>query len=289
MIGWIYLIVVSAITMGIAAIIEKQTLKREYATAYSTAFAFLIAIFSVVFIPFARFNLSALDVMLIYTFSLLSTITYLVTARILRHSSISASSPILSVLPTVFIVIMAFFLLGEQLTILQYVSIFVLIIASYAMFFMLPQNGKKLEKKERNKYLYVLLITSVLMGISSIINKYALNSVNPYTFIIFAEFFIAVNFIIIITIRYKGIKEMLASLKHHKIPITAIAILTTISRITYYIALSPSAVALAQPLLNAIYIVITVIAGVIIFGEGSIWKKLLLCAIILIFAFILVL
>ena len=166
MIGWIYLIIVSAITMGIAAIIEKQTLKKEYATAYSTAFAFLIAIFSVVFIPFAKFNLSALDVMLIYTFSLLSTITYLVTARILRHSSISASSPILSVLPTVFIVIMAFFLLGEQLTILQYVSIFVLIIASYAMFFMLPQNGKKLEKKERNKYLYILLIISVLMGIS---------------------------------------------------------------------------------------------------------------------------
>ena len=289
MIGWIYLIIVSAITMGIAAIIEKQTLKKEYATAYSTAFAFLIAIFSVVLIPFARLNLSALDVMLIYTFSLLSTITYLVTARILRHSSISASSPILSVLPTVFIVIMAFFLLGEQLTILQYVSIFVLIIASYAMFFMLPQNGKKLEKKERNKYLYVLLITSVLMGISSIINKYALNTVNPFTFIIFAEFFIAVNFIIIITIRYKGVKEMLASLKHHKIPITAIAILTTVSRITYYIALATSDVALAQPLLNAIYIVITVIAGVIIFGEGSIWKKLALCAIILIFAFILVL
>ena len=82
---------------------------------------------------------------------------------------------------------------------------------------------------------------------------------------------------------------MLASLKHHKIPITAIAILTTISRITYYVALATSDVALAQPLLNAVYIVITVIAGVIIFGEGSIWRKLALCAIILIFAFILVL
>jgi drug/metabolite transporter (DMT)-like permease len=127
------------------------------------------------------------------------------------------------------------------------------------------------------------------MGISSIINKYALNSVNPFTFIILAEFFIAVNFIIIITIRYKGVSEMLASLEHHKLPIAAIAILTTISRITYYIALSTSAVALAQPLLNAIYIVITVSAGIIVFSEGSIGKKLLLCVIILIFAFILVL
>lgn len=289
MIGWIYLILISAITVGIAAVIEKQTLKKEYATAYSTAFAFLIAILSIVFIPFAKFDLSALSVMLIYAFSLLSTITYLVTARILRHSSISASSPILSVLPTVFIVIMAFFLLGETLTILQYVSIFVLIVASYAIFFILPQNGKKLGKKERNKYLYILVITSVLMGISSIINKYALSSVNPFTFIILAEFFIAVNFIIIITIRYKGVSEMLASLEHHKLPIAAIAILTTISRITYYIALSTSAVALAQPLLNAIYIVITVSAGVIVFSEGSIGKKLLLCVIILIFAFILVL
>jgi len=289
MIGWIYLILISAITVGIAAVIEKQTLKKEYATAYSTAFAFLIAILSIVFIPFAKFDLSALSVMLIYAFSLLSTITYLVTARILRHSSISASSPILSVLPTVFIVIMAFFLLGETLTILQYVSIFVLIVASYAIFFILPQNGKKLGKKERNKYLYILVITSVLMGISSIINKYALNSVNPFTFIILAEFFIAVNFIIIITIRYKGVSEMLASLEHHKLPIAAIAILTTISRITYYIALSTSAVALAQPLLNAIYIVITVSAGIIVFSEGSIGKKLLLCVIILIFAFILVL
>jgi len=289
MISWIYLIVISAIMSGVAAIIEKQTLKREYATAYSTAFAFLIAIFSVVFLPYADFAISALSLMLIYVFSLISTITYLVTARILSHSSMSASSPILSVLPTVFIVIMAFFLLGEKLTILQYVSIFVLIAASYAMFFVLPQNGKKLEKKERNKYLYILVITSVLMGVGSIINKYTLNTVNPATFIILTELFIAINFIIIITVRYKGSREMLASLKHHRVPITAIAILTTISRITYYVALSSSAVALAQPLLNAIYIVITVIAGVIIFSEGSIWKKLLLCAIILLFAFILVL
>jgi drug/metabolite transporter (DMT)-like permease len=184
---------------------------------------------------------------------------------------------------------MAFFLLGEKLSILQYIAIFVLIVASYAMFFMLPQNGKKLDKKERNKYLYILMITSVLLGISSIINKYTLSLVNPYTFIMLTELFIAVNFIMIITIKYKGVSEMLASLKHHKLPIAAIAVLTTVSRITYYIALSTSAVALAQPLLNAIYIVITVIAGVIIFSEGSIAKKLLLCAIILIFAFILVL
>jgi drug/metabolite transporter (DMT)-like permease len=289
MLGWIYLIIISAITVGVAAIIEKQTLKREYATAYSTAFAFLIAILSIVFIPFAKFNLSALSIMLIYAFSLISTITYLVTARILRHSSISASSPILSVLPTVFIVIMAFFFLGEKLTILQYVSIFVLVIVSYVMFFMLPQNGKKLEKKERNKYLYILVITSVLMGIGSIINKYALGTVDPFTFIILTELFIAVNFIIIITVRYNGVREMLASLKHHKLPIASIAILTTISRITYYIALSTSAVALAQPLNNAIYMVVTVFAGIIIFNEGSVKKKLLLSAIILIFAFILVL
>lgn len=289
MIAWEYLIIVSALTIGIAAIIEKQTLKREYATAYSTAFAFLIAILSVVFIPFAKFNLSALSVILIYIFSLISTITYLVTARILRHSSISASSPILSVLPTVFIVIMAFFLLGEKLTLLQYVSIVVLVAASYATFFILPQNGKKLEKKERNKYLYILVITSVLMGISSIINKYALNTVDPFTFIIVAELFIAANFIILITVRYKGVKEMLASLRHHKVPIAAIAILTTVSRITYYIALSTSAVALAQPLNNAVYIVITVLAGCIIFNEGSIRRKLMLSAIILIFAFLLIL
>lgn len=288
MLEWYYLVLISSLFIGIAAIIEKQTLKNEYATAYSTSFAFLIAIISIVFLPFAKFNVSLVNIGLIYAFSLISTITYLVTARILRHSSISASSPVLSVLPTVFIVIMAFFFLGEKLSMLQYVSIFVIVVTAYMIFFILPQGGKKLEKKDRNKYLYILVITSFLMGVASIINKYVLNTVDPFSFIILAEFFIAINFILIITFRYKGVKEMLASLRHHRVPVAAIAILTTISRITYYIALSTAPVALAQPLNNVIYIIIAVMVGGILFNEGSIKKKLVLSAILLIFAFLLI-
>lgn len=290
MIAWYYLVAISAITIGIAAIIEKQTLKKEYATAYSTAFAFLIVIMSVVFIPFAHFDVSLLSIGIIYAFSLISTITYLVTARILRHSSISASSPILSVLPTIFVVIMAFMFLGETLTWLQYISIGVIVVTAYAIFFLFPQMGnKKLEGKEKRKYLYILLVTSFLLGISSILNKYALGYVDPFTFIILAEFFIAINFIIIITLRYNGVKEMLASLKHHEVPITAIAVLTTISRITYYIALAGSEVALVQPLSNTIYIVITVFVGGLLFSEASMKKKLVLTIVLLVFATLLVL
>jgi bacterial/archaeal transporter family protein len=289
MIAWYYLVLISSITLGIAAIIEKQTLKGEYATAYSTAFAFLTALIAIVLIPFAKFNISLYSLGLIYLFSLFSTITYLVTARILRHSSISASSPILSVLPTLFIVVMAFVFLGEKLSWLQYISIAVIIVAAYSIFFVLPQKGKKLDKQTKRNYMYILVVTSILLAANSIISKYTLSFVDPFTFIIIAEMFIAINFIVIITLRYNGVKEMLASLKHHKVPVFAIAVFTTASRVCYYIALSSSAVALVQPLNSVIYIIITVLIGGVIFSEGSIAKKLVISAIMLIFALLLIL
>lgn len=288
MLQWYYLVIIAAVASGAAAIIEKQTLKKEFATAYSTSFAFLIAIISIIFLPFAKFNLTALTLGLIYVFSLIATITYLVTARILRHSAISTSSPTISVLPTAFVVLLAFAFLGEKLSIIQYISIGVIVLTAYAMFFKLPQGKKALKGLEKRKYLYVLFINALFLAVASIISKYVLYTVDPFTFLILTELFIAINFIIVITFRYKGVKEMMASLRHHKVPVAAIAVLTTVSRIAYYIALSSSKVSLVQPLNNAIYVIIAVFVGGVIFSEGRLKEKAILTLIMVICVFILI-
>ncbi len=288
MLEWYYLVLVSSLLFGIAAIIEKYTLKKEFATAYSTAFAFLIAVISVVFIPFAKFNVNLSSLILIFVFSLISTLTYLITARILRHSPISTSSPILSVLPTVFIVILAFFFLGEHLTILQYISVAVIVAAAYLLLFMVPKSTQTLKGMEKKKYVLILVANSLVLGIGWIISKYILYTVDPYTFLILTQFFVAVEFIVIITLRYNGVKEMIATTKHHKIPITAIAILTTISRIAFYIALAKTPVSLAQPLSNTLYVIVAVLIGGMIFQEGSLKEKLALSIVMVIFATLLV-
>jgi drug/metabolite transporter (DMT)-like permease len=288
MIAWYYLILGSSLLVGIASIVEKYALKKQFATAYSTSFSFIIALISIIFLPFAKFNLTALSLVLIYIFSLIATFTYLIAARVLRHSQVSASSPMLRVLPSAFVVLLAIPILSENLTPLQYLSVAVIIIASYLMFFGRPGTMELFKGKEKKKYIYLLVGNAILIAIGSIINKYVLYTVDPYTFLILTEVFIAINFIIIISVRYNGVKEMFTEVKNYKYPILAIAILTTASRIMYYLALLVTPITTAQPLSNVVSVIVIVLVGGIIFKEGSIKKKLALSVIIMAAAVLLI-
>jgi drug/metabolite transporter (DMT)-like permease len=287
MIAWYYLILGSSLLVGIASIVEKYALKKQFATAYSTSFSFIIALISIIFLPFAKFNLTALSLVLIYIFSLIATFTYLIAARVLRHSQVSASSPMLRVLPSAFVVLLAIPILSEKLTALQYASVAVIIIASYLMFFGRPGTMELFKGKEKKKYIYLLVGNAILIAIGSIINKYVLYTVDPYTFLILTEVFIAINFIIIISVRYNGVREMFTEVKNYN-PIIAIAILTTASRIMYYLALLVTPITTAQPLSNVVSVIVIVLVGGIIFKEGSIKKKLALSVVIMAAAVLLI-
>lgn len=287
MLAWYYFVLISSALMGTSTIIEKNTLKKEHAAAYSAAFTIVILPLSLIFIPFANFNITLYEVLVIYLISLISASTYILSARAYRHGNISITSPLLSSLPVMFTVVFAFLFIGERLSIVQYASIAVLIIASYFMVF---DTGKNVQDGyNKSKYATILLFDSILMASGTILMKYLFDlNVNIFAFLILVEYFIAFNMVILMLFRYGGFGEIASNIKRYKVPILAIAVLTTLYRVTYYLAAAPASIGLVYTLRNSVYILVTVAIGGILFSERKLAFKTVLSAVIIVAAYALV-
>ena len=287
MVFWYYLVIISSIIMGASTIIEKYALKNEHATSFSASFSIVIAAFSLIFLPFAKFNINVYVLLIIYLMSLLSTFSYLFNARIYKHGNISVSTPVLSSLPQFFVVLLAFVFLDEKLTILQYFAIAILLIATY--FLIAPKSIKRYKQFDSKKYVYLLILNTLLMAIGGILMKYILNTgVNLYAMFILLEVFIAINMTVMISIRYNGIKEEFSNLVKNRKIIFSIAILSLLYRIFYYASLQFAYVSLASPLRNSISVIITIVIGGLVFHEHNLKRKLAITAIMLLMVYLII-
>lgn len=287
MLYWYYLAFISASFMAIATVLEKNMLKTQHATVYSAEFSIVTMALSLIFLPFANFNVSTSALIVLYILSLISTITYLLTAKVYRHSYVSLATPMFSSLPILFAVILAFIFLGEKLTSLQYVSIVIILVAAY----LLLSGDKSLENKTSGgkTYMSLVLITALLGAIGYVIMKYLLAiKVDPFAFLIISGIFTALNITLYMTIKYGGLKEIIDNIKKYEISILALSLLTIFYRITFYLSVLSVAVSLALPLRNAINVILSVFFGGIIFKESSIYKKLVLSLVIVIFSYLLI-
>lgn len=286
--AWYYLILISSVLNGIATLVEKDALKTHYATEFAATVTPLVALVSLVFIPFANFDISVWQLLLIIMWSALNAYAYLLAARAFRHGEISASSAAFGSLPTFVVVVLAFAFLSEQLAVVQYVGIAGMIIATYMLMFREPKRADGKHYFESNKYKYVVLFAVFLSGVASVFNKYAITGTNPYTFFIISSISMSAFFAIFISLRYKGIGEIAQTIRSYKVPLSINALLTAGYRLTFYLALILVPISLAQPLGNAFYVVITVAIGGLIFREGNLARKLVLSAFLIFFAYLLV-
>ncbi|HUC38854.1 MAG TPA: DMT family transporter [Candidatus Acidoferrum sp.] len=286
MIQWYYLALISSVLMGVATIQEKRALKKEYASQYSADFAIIAAIMSLVLIPLARFNINWVELGLIYALSLVSTLSYLLTARTYRHGEIAVTTAAYSSLPSLFTVILAFIILGEKLTLIQYASVGVIVGVTYLLLFFRPKLSKPVFDK--SKYIYVVIASSLANAVGAILLKFIVNTVDPFTILILVQIFSAVNFAAYMQIKYGGVGEMIKNFSKNKVTITSQAALTTAYRATYYAAAGLAAISLVAPLRNTIYVVITVLSGGLIFGEKNIKRKMLLAGVLIVASYFLI-
>ena len=279
MMEWYYLVLISAALMGFSSVLEKYMLKDEHASAYSASFSIIIALMALVFVPFADFDISVYAVALVFLISVVSTVSYILTARVYKHGNISVSSPILSSLPQLLIVVFAFMFLSERLSFVQYMSIAVMIIAAYLLLF--KANSRKRAAFDKKKYVYELVVVIALMAIGGVLLKYLLFYITPYTYIVLVEAFMALDMTVYMQLRYGGVKEIAHNMRIYRKPLLAIAVITMTYRITYYVAVSTTYVSLASPLRNTLSVVVTVLLGGMLFKEGNIARKLALAAVML--------
>lgn len=184
-----------------------------------------------------------------------------------------------------FVVLLALPLLGEHLDYLQYVSIAVITVVIYALLF---ERGKK--PFESNKYMTMIIVRSFLVAAQAILTKYILSAtgVDVFTFFVLSEIFVAFDFAVFISFKYGGVKEIVSTVKTYALPILLMAVLTLGYGMTYYLSLVGADVSLVTPVRNTVYVVMTVLAGGLLFKEDEIEKKLALGAILLLFTYLLI-
>ncbi len=285
MMSWYYLALASSAMLGIATLLEKRTLKAEYAMAYSTSVSIVMAIISLAFIPLiprANLGISAVSMLLIYALSLISATIYWLLARVYRHGSVSVASPVYNALPNFFVVFFAFLFLNETLSVSQYMFIGILMAATYMIMF----TGKPQFKSR--KYVYWLIFASLIAAVQATAMKYLLSGMSPYTYLILLEVFVALNMVVAMQVKYGGVREVIRNTLTYKREVAAIALFTTAYRVLYYLSASMASIAVVWPISNVLNVIMLVFLGGLIFKEGFIKRKLVIAAVMLIAAYFIV-
>lgn len=275
-----------AIFGGISSIVEKKTLRKQHAMEFSTVLAIFNSIVVLPLILKANFhNIPLTTYMLIFGVSILGSIAFLLVAKSLRHMEISQASPLLNFGP-VFVAILAFFMLGEQITSVQISGILLIIIGSYILeidhsFQSILDPIRKMFTSKHTIYIFIALI---LYAFSSLGDKLILNTISPITYIILVQFFLAVNFIVMITLFHDGITGIKRGIQNAGHWILVVAILTTSYRLFQAQAISMVFVSLVIPIKRTSTLISTVVGGEL-FHEDGILKKAISCIITLLGAY----
>ena len=230
----------------------------------------------------ANFNISLTSFLLIFVTSIITAITFWLSARVYKHGSVATSSSVYTALPMFFVTVFAFLFLGEQLTSIQYISIGVLVLATYLILF----RGKSPFKKE--KYIHWLLLGSLLSSVSIIIFKYILTSVSPYTYLVLSNIIIAAFMMVAMQLEHGGIREIAGNMRRYKKAIISASVLAVSYRITFYLAASLAAISLVWPVRNVPNIFIIVFSSNLLFNEHHILRKAALAMIMVISVYFMV-
>lgn len=211
---WYLLALLSAFFVGCSDIFLKKSLFHSHSLEFLTTAMITLTILLLPFLSLMNFSFSFFSWFLIFSRTLILVFSWFLFVKALKHLEISQAIPLKN-LSSVFVLIFAFFFLGERLSLLQLTGILVLIIGTYILemehdFFHFLTKLKKLPLK----YLFFMISALILGAGSSVISKKVLEEVNTITFIFLSFSLLAVVYFVILSIKYNGYKDIGSTYKN---------------------------------------------------------------------------
>ena len=287
---WFILVISAVFFIVFETFLEKKTLSTARTFSFAAMFAFGNAIISIPFLLVADFSQINWQILIIiYIASLFSTVTSLLIFKAMKHGAISEVAPILALLPLV-VSLFAFFILGEKMNIFQISGLFLMVIGIMFLEFKNFKSDNGIFRKGRKRYLLYIVLCLVLGGIGAIFDKAILSGlkINSVAYLAVIQIFIALNYLIFISIKPKLFPELKGDLfKFWKI-VLLISLFAVIHR---YLYISAIKIAASIGLVVAVYklsSLFNVFIGKRFFGETDIIKKIIATIVVLIGVFLLV-
>lgn len=287
---WFLFALASAVITAVIAVMEKRLLQHEHTLSFSAGHALLALLLSLPLFFFADFSKVTLFILAMMYFGMFAAAAaFWLTARGVKHLELSISSP-LTVVNLAFIPFLAFFFLGERLSLQQGAGILLIFVGVIALEFF-QHNSKlfRLSELLQDKYLVLTIIGGLLYAITAIVDKAALSSLDPFTYILIAHFFIAVNSLLIMAFLDHEFKKDLKQLfSQDAKTVFVVSLLSIVQRLSLAFAISGAFVSLAVAVKKLSSLFATIMAGRL-FHERNIFQKTLVSLIMIAGAALLVL
>jgi len=288
--NWLIFALASAVFIALATVIEKKTLVKQHATKFSTTLALFNILISLIYVPFVDFSIGWEIIFYLLIVAILGSTAFLFLAKGVRHTEISVSSPLLNFGPAV-TTILAFLFLGEILSIWQVLGILIIIVGTYVL--EIEHKSKNVlepfKKMLKSKYILFIFFAVLLYGFSGIADRHILSNynLNVYTYLFFVQLFIGFIYVVVISVYYGGIKEVVDGVKSLWKYVGLVAILITLTRLAYLQAVSMAFVSLVLPIKRLSTLFVTIFGGSF-FHEKALKLKIIGCIIMLLGVFFVV-
>lgn len=280
---WVLFALLSALLFGSRQVAAKKILMYEHATEYLTAACMVAFLFSLFFLPKMSLSYSLSLWGLMYLKGFLFTAGWLLGSKALRHLEISYVVPLTNLSPVLLVFISIFFL-DELLSIVQISGIVMIIFSAYWL-----QSGNhigkllhplRILKKRHSVY---MLIAVIIYSLCATIDKFVLQSVDPYTYLSFTFFILSFHYLLIQFFKYDGIKDIRHAFSKGKYLIIICAILMVFSDVFYYMAVAiPGAmIALIVPIKRMATLVSTLVGGGL-FHDHNLVQRIIACALMIV-------
>ena len=295
---WYVLALGSAILAACSSLIEKRTLMKEHAMEFSTVFSILALIVVSPLVFFADFTMPSTYWYMLALLGVLDAVAFLYLTKAIRHMELSEASPLFTFGPAM-TAILALIMLEEIITI-QHISGMVLVVIGAYVLELKPHNAKAdilqpIKRIISSRYIHYILFGLLLYSLSAIIARFLLNTENPdhvdiYAFLFLLHLFVAITFLVFISVFHDGIKGIVHGMRSagRWIFLTAIFLVASRFLLSLTFAIPGAQVALTLSIKRLSSLFSTIFGGEI-FKDKNLGRKVLACIIMVIGAIIVVL
>lgn len=286
---WFWIVLVSAFLVSVNELITKKILKKEHTTELLAITFTSTSVLLIFLSPWLNLSINPTEFMIVFVRSIIVASSILLFTKAMKHMEISSVAPLKNLTPF-FLIFLSFVFLGEIITFVQVIGIFLIIFGAY--FLQIHNHFLDFFKHIRefnNKYFFYALSGSALFSISAILSKIVLKTISPQAYLFYSSIIIALYFNLIIFINYNGFKDFKKG--YHKtgwwaVPLSLSLILADYS---YFYALSlPNAlVSLVLPIRRVSALITTIIGGRL-FHDHYLFHKITSAFVILIGAVLII-
>ncbi|MBW2983189.1 EamA family transporter [Candidatus Woesearchaeota archaeon] len=275
----------AAVFHAMGSIIGKKVLQHEHALEYgaSQGVYLLLLVFA---LPFIDLAYDWRVFIALYVISVILTAGNLYYLRSVRHSELSSCMPLMNISP-LFLLVIAFVLLGEMPDALAILGVFLLVMGTY--FLQMGTAGKHkglwapFKTLARSRYALYMIFAMLIFSFTATMQKAVVNwGIDVITIVVLVRLFMAVNYVGFETAKH-GFGEIVGDLKRDGLQIFGSTFTSFMSDIALLLAMGvPGAlVSLIIPV-KRLSTFFTSLIGGRLFHEHRLGLKLMACCVMLV-------